>query len=106
MGNNRKFNVSGIFCGVSLISYGGKLATIEVSTPSPHGNQLLPLATSQVLCNNSIFSPVQLSVGGGQLITLEDPSLNTLGYQLLQLATSKLVDDNREFDIVSIFSPI
>ena len=55
---------------------------------------------------SGIFSPVQLSVCGGELITIEDPSLNTLGYQLLPLATSKLVDDNREFDIVSIFSPI
>ena len=55
---------------------------------------------------SGICSPGQLSVGGGALITLEDPSLNTLGYQLLPLATSQLVDDNREFDIVSIFSPI
>ena len=55
---------------------------------------------------SGICSPVQLSVGGGELITIEDPSLNTLGYQLLPLATSRLVDDNREFDIVTIFSPI
>ena len=55
---------------------------------------------------SGICSPIQLSVGGRELINLEDPSLTTLGYQLLPLATSKLVYDNREFDIVSIFSPI
>ena len=49
MGNNREFDVSGIFGGVLLIVHGGELITIEGQSPSALGYQLLPLATSQLV---------------------------------------------------------
>ena len=56
---------AGIFGGVLLIVCGGELITIEgLSSPIALGYQLLPLATSQLVCNNrkfdvsGIFSPV------------------------------------------------
>ena len=47
VGNNREFDVSGIFGVVLLIVGGGELMTIEYPSLSVHGYQLLPLATSQ-----------------------------------------------------------
>ena len=47
MGNNREFDVSDIFSGVSFIVGGGEHMTIENSLLSAHGFQLLPLVTSQ-----------------------------------------------------------
>ena len=54
MGNNREFDVSGIFGGVFLI-VGGELMTIEDPSLSAHGYQLLPLATSYLVDNNREF---------------------------------------------------
>ena len=48
VGNNREFDVSGIFGGVLLIVRGGELITIEGLSLSALGYQLLPLATSQL----------------------------------------------------------
>ena len=47
MDNNRKFDVSGISCGILLIVGGGELITIEDPSLSTHGYQLLLLAISQ-----------------------------------------------------------
>ena len=97
MGNNREFDVPGIFGGVLLIVHGGELITIEGLSLSALGYQLLPLATSQLVGNNrefdvsGIFGGVLLIVHGGELITIENPSLSALGYQLLPLAISQLV---------------
>ena len=69
--------------------------TIEDPSLRPHGYQLLPLATSQLVCNNreidvlGIFWGVLLIVGGEELITIEDPSLIAHGSQLLPIATSQ-----------------
>ena len=46
VGDNREFDVSGIFWGVLFIVGGGELMTIEDPSLSAHGYQLLPLATS------------------------------------------------------------
>ena len=64
MGDNREFDVSGIFWDVSFIVYGGNLESIEDWSLSAHGYQLLPLANSHLVHNNrefdvsGIFSPV------------------------------------------------
>ena len=55
MGDNRKFDVLGIFWNVLLIVGGGELKTIEDSLLSAYGNQLLPLATSYLVGNNREF---------------------------------------------------
>ena len=47
VGNNGKFEVSGIFSPVLLIVGGGEFITIEDPSLRPYGYQLLPLATSQ-----------------------------------------------------------
>ena len=47
VGNNREFDTSDIFWGVSFIVGGGELITIENTSLSDHGYQLLPLTTSQ-----------------------------------------------------------
>ena len=47
VGNNREFDVSGIFWGGLIIVGGGELMTIEDPSLSVHGYQLLPLVTSQ-----------------------------------------------------------
>ena len=47
VGNNREFDVSDIFWGVSFIVGWGELITIEDPLLSDHGYQLLPLTTSQ-----------------------------------------------------------
>ena len=47
VGDNREFDVSGIFWGVLLIVGGGELMTTEDPSLSAHGYQLLPIATSQ-----------------------------------------------------------
>ena len=52
VGDNRKFNVSGIFWGVFLIVGGGELMTIEDPSLSAYSYQLLPLATSYLVGNN------------------------------------------------------
>ena len=84
MGNNREFDVSGIFGGVLLIVCGGELITIEGLSLSVLGYQLLPLATSQLVCNNrefdvsGIFEGVLLIVCGRELITIEGLSPSTL----------------------------
>ena len=55
MGDNRKFDVSGIFLSVLLIVGGGELITIEDPLLSAHGYQLLPKATSYLVDNNREF---------------------------------------------------
>ena len=47
VGNNREFDVSDIFWGVSFIVGGEELITIEDPSFSAHGYQLLPIITSQ-----------------------------------------------------------
>ena len=79
MGDNNKFDVSGIFWGVFLIVGGGELMTIEDPSLSAHGYQLLPIATSYLVGNNrefdvsDIFWGALFLVGGGGLMTIEDP---------------------------------
>ena len=95
MGDNRKFDVSGIFWGVLLIVGGRELMIIEDSLLSAHGYQLLSIATSYLVGNNrefdvsEIFWGVSFIVGWWELITIEDPSLSDHGYQLLPLTTSQ-----------------
>ena len=55
MGDNRQFDVLGIFWGVLLIVGGGELMTIEDPLLSAHGYQLLPIATSYLVGNNREF---------------------------------------------------
>ena len=55
VGDNTKFDVSGIFGGVLIIFGGGELMTIEDPSLSDHGYQLLPLATSYLVGNNREF---------------------------------------------------
>ena len=55
MGDNRKFDVSGIFGGVLLIVGGRELITIEDPSLSAHGYQLLPIATSYLVGYNRDF---------------------------------------------------
>ena len=70
MGDNRKFDVSGVFWGVLLIIGGGEFMTIEDSLLSTHGYQLLSIATSYLVGNNrefdvsDIFWGVLFIVGG------------------------------------------
>ena len=47
VGNNREFDVSDIFWGVSFIVGGGELMAIEDPSLSAHGYQLFPLTTSE-----------------------------------------------------------
>ena len=95
MGDNREFDISDIFWGVLLIVGGGELITIENSSLSAHGYQLLPITTSYLVSNNGefdvsdIFWSVLFVIGGGELMTIEDPSLSAYGYQLLSIATSQ-----------------
>ena len=95
MGDNREFDVLGIFWGVLLIVCGGELTTIEDLLLSAKGFQLLSIATSYLVGNNrkfdvgDIFWSVLIIVGGEELMTIEDPSLSAYGYQLLPLATSQ-----------------
>ena len=49
MGNNREFDVSGIFCVVLFIVCGGGLMTIEDPLLSAYGYQLLSIATSYLV---------------------------------------------------------
>ena len=73
MGDNREFDVSGIFWGILFIVCVGELMTIEDSLLSAHGYQLLFIATSYVVGNNrefdvsDIFWGVLLIVGGRDL---------------------------------------
>ena len=53
--NNREFDVSDIFWGVSFIVCGRELMTIEDPSLSAHGYQLLPLTTSQSVGDNREF---------------------------------------------------
>ena len=55
MGDNREFDVLGIFGGVLLIVGGGELMTIKDLLLSAHGYQLLSLATSYLVGNNREF---------------------------------------------------
>ena len=93
MGDNREFDVLGIFWGVLLIVGWGELMTIEDPLLRANGYRLLPIATSYLVGNNrgfdvsDIFWGVSFIVGWGELITIEDPSLSAHGYQLLPLAT-------------------
>ena len=70
MGDNGKFDVSGIFWGVLLIVGRGELMTFEDSLLSAHGYQLLSIATSYLVGNNrefdvsDIFWGVLFIVGG------------------------------------------
>ena len=52
VGNNRYFDVSGIFLGVLLIVVGGEPVTIEDPSLSGHLSQLLPLATRYLVIYN------------------------------------------------------
>ena len=47
VGNNREFDVLGIFWGVLLIVGGGEFIAIKDPSLRVHGYQLLPLATRQ-----------------------------------------------------------
>ena len=55
MGDQRKYDVSDIFCGVLLIVCGGELMTIEDPLPIAKGCQLLPIATSYLMGNDREF---------------------------------------------------
>ena len=94
MGDNREFDVLGIFWRVLFIVCGGELLTIEDPLLSSHGDQLLSIATSYLVGNNrnfdvsDIFWGVLFIVGGEEVMTIEDPSLSAYGYQMLPIATS------------------
>ena len=68
---------------------------IEDPSLSAHGYQLLPIATSYLVGNNSefdvsdIFWGVFLIVVWGELMTIEDPSLGAYGY-LLYIPSNQL----------------
>ena len=55
MGDNREFDVSGIFSGVLHIVGGGEHMTIENPLVSAHGYQLLSIATSYLVGKNREF---------------------------------------------------
>ena len=55
VGNNREFDVAGIFGGVLLIVCRGELITIIGLSLSTLGYQLLALATSQLVDDNREF---------------------------------------------------
>ena len=55
MDDNRDFHVSDIFLGVLFIVCGGELIIIQDSLLSPHGYQLLSIATSYLVGNNREF---------------------------------------------------
>ena len=61
VGNNRKFDVSDIFCGVLFIVGRGELMTIEDPSLSAHGFQLLPLVTCYLVGNNREFDVSDIS---------------------------------------------
>ena len=69
--------------------------TIEDASPSAHGYQLLPIATSYLMSNNrefdvwDIFWCVLFIIDGGELMTIEDPLLSANCYQLLPIAISQ-----------------
>ena len=79
MDDNREFDVLGILWGVLFIVGGGELMTIEDSSLSANGYQLLSIATSYLVGNNrefdvsDIFWGVSFIIGWGELITIEDP---------------------------------
>ena len=61
---------------------------------SAHSYQLLPIATSYLVGNNSEFDVSDIFWGalfiiGGELMSIEDPSLSANVYQLLPLTTSQ-----------------
>ena len=64
MADSKEFDALGTFWGFLLIVGGGELITIEDPSLSVHSYQLLPLVTSQLVCDNRefdascIFSPV------------------------------------------------
>ena len=60
MGDNRKFDVSGIFSGVLLIVGGGELMTIEDPSLSAHSYQLLSIVTSHLVSNNREFDVLEI----------------------------------------------
>ena len=70
MGDNREFDVLGIFWDVLFIVFGGEPITIEDPLLSAHGYQLLPIATSYFVGSNrefdvsDIFWGVLFIVGG------------------------------------------
>ena len=82
---------------------------IEDPSLSVYGYQLLPLAVSYFMGNNSefdvsdIFGGVLFIIGIVELMTIEDPSLSIHGYQLLPIATSQQVGDKKEIDVSGIF---
>ena len=69
--------------------------TIEDPSLSEHGYQLLPLATSYLVCYNRKFGVSDIFwgdlfiVAGGELKTIENQSLSAHGHQLLPVATSQ-----------------
>ena len=56
VGKNREFDVSCIFLGFLPIVGGGELLAIEDPSVSTLGYHLLPLATSQLMCDNREFN--------------------------------------------------
>ena len=84
MGDNREFDVLGIFWGVLLIFGVGELMTIEDPSLSAHGYQLLSLATSYFVGNNrkfdisEIFWGVLSIVGGGAPQNMSETSNSLL----------------------------
>ena len=66
--------------------------TIEDPSLSPHGYQLLPLATSYLVGDKREFDVSGIFWGVLfivlLLVTIDDSSLSAYGYQLLPLATS------------------
>ena len=73
---------------------GGELMIIEDSLLSTHGYQLLSIATSYLVGNNTEFDVSDILWGvlfivcGGEIMIIW-PSLSAHGYQLLPLATTQ-----------------
>ena len=64
MGDNREFDVLGIFWGVLLIVGGRELMAIEDPLLSAHGYQLLSIVTSYLVGNNREFDASDIFEGG------------------------------------------
>ena len=93
VGDNREFDVSGIFWGILLIVCGGELMTNKDSLLNAHGYQLLSIETSYLVGNNREFDVIDIFWGvlfivcRGELMTIEDQSLSAYGYPSNQSVT-------------------